>query len=238
MSLLQALPNTRDLPTESLGAPEPVKAAIVTAREAGLAYEAALDENGAAAAAIKQAEEVDKAADRAAVAAGNSLSSKSAVPEAKDAAELAGRRLDAAEANYRTHFDALVATITEHRDEWISAVEEQRDQARASMRGAIGDFARARAVHTATVGTLESLEPFVEGFARPWSGFPGNGQIERGASGPDFIREDVLNVLRGNRRFTIAEDQIDRVLVELEFLGAGEKPWSAAIRHGRVRPGA
>jgi hypothetical protein len=229
MPLQQALPNTLDLPTETPAMPEPVKVAAASAREAGLAYETAANEKGAADAAIKQAEEVDKAADRAAVAAGKSLSSKSAVPEAKDAAELAGRRLDATRAAYRAAFNELVGAITEHREEWTAAVNEQRDEAREAMRSSLNGFAEARARHGAAIGTLSTLEPFVEGFARPWTSFP---RAQRGASGPDSVRDDVVRTLSGRRRFTIAEDQINRVLVELEFLGAGEKPWGATIGEG------
>lgn len=237
MPISDPLPNVRDLPTDALSMPDPVKVTTAVAREACLAYEQARAERNAATSAIAQAEAADDATDSAAVAAGKELPKVSAAEKTRAAAEVAGRRVEATERVYRDAFEAMKQTIYEHCETWTAELESQRETVTQEPEKAITAYAHARAVRETIDGTIEALQPFRDGWARAWGGFPSDEHIERRSGGPAFVRDEVVRTVKARRRFSFTADQVDRLLAELELFAVDETPWSESINGTKVKDG-
>jgi hypothetical protein len=214
-----------------------VKETLAETVEAGRVLTAARAESAAAKAAIAQAEEVDRAADTAAVAAGKPLPDGKAGPKARKAAEVADRRLTAADSNYTAAVERLTAVVGSNAGDWLKVLHKQRETTRAELTRSLAAFTRARAMLQALDGTIAMADDFVDGHDARLEGFPTSQQIEQGAAEPDRIRDEVLKAIRGSRRFGVNESDVDRVIVELELIAAGERPWAPSINLGGAKEG-
>ncbi len=223
-------PEPQRLPADLIDAPAPVTKALAEATEAGQVLTAARTEQTAARTAIAQADEADRAEDRAAVAANKTLTGPTAGPKARKAAELAERKLAAAESVYDDAVARLLDAVSSNAEEWLEVLAKQRERTRAELAQSLEEFSRSRATLRALDGTIAMAEEFTAGgYDARIEGFPSNADILRGAAEPARIRGEVASAVRGSRRFAINESNVDRTVVELEMLAAGERPWTPSI---------
>lgn len=225
----------RDLPDPALipEAPPAILTAATTAKERGDLFEAAMAEVAEAEAAVEQADAADQAADREALAESKPLPSAKAGPKARDAVKAAERKRDAAEANFKEAAAQLAAAIHKHGEEWQATVAKQREEATDAVQLALAVY-RAAKVRVADLDqTAGSIRGFTERPHDPWSGmgFGHSPAIRRRRVGadPEHERAEVDRVLRTRRRFD-NEHRIGAVLVELEYLATGERPWDESTR--------
>jgi hypothetical protein len=231
-------PEPRQLPADLIDAPKAVTKALAEAVEAGNGLTEARAQQSAAKAAIAQADEADRAADSAAVAAGKPLPGAKAGQKAREAVEVADRRLLAAETNYSAATDRLMAAVTDDASDWLDVLRKQRERTESELDDSLAAFARSRAMLKAIDGTISMAAEFEEGgFDARLDGFPTTAQIERGAAEPDRIRAEVLSAVRGSRRFRVNESDVHRVVVELGLIARGERPWSESLHGSKEKEG-
>jgi hypothetical protein len=221
-------PTRNHLPDPALipEAPPAVLEAAKAAREAGDTLTAAESDLRDAEAAVGQADAADQTADRKALAEGGKMPGPKG-PKAREAVEAARRRLAAAEANFQEAAANLVPVIQSHRDEWMATIEEMREQAAAAVVAALDVYRGA----SLRIGELDQTKGAVDGFEKspsnPWAGggFNHSSAHRRRRDGAAYDRERAEGLLRARRRFQI-EHEIGQVLVELEHLATGAKPWT------------
>ncbi len=168
------IPNIRELPDPDLDAPAAVELALEFALDAGTTLEQAKAEHASAEAQVKQAVAADKAADTAAVAAGESLPSENkAAPDAEAAAKETRRKVDAAVASYRDALVELTKAIIDERASWEAELNAQTEAANAAVAEALATYREQAEELAAIAATRESLEPFHGGRKRlltAWGG--------------------------------------------------------------------
>lgn len=223
MSLPDVYPQPINLPPAADGAPTAIREALAGAQTAGATLEQSRAERSAAAAEVDQADAVDQAADTAALAAGKPLPERKAGPAARAAFEEAQRRVDAAETGYGAAVDVLTAAMIEGRVSWEAeltaeeqaAIERARETVR-TLAATIDELAAIRRLRGELVVFKPSRKPLMA-----WRGVgfnPGRRRQRTAAQRLDYARAEL-------RQLRVDEQDVDRVLAEVELLATGERPW-------------
>lgn len=223
-------PNPHDLPslTAAADAPEAVRDAVTAAHDAGAIREQARSELAAAKAAVDQADAVDAAADKTAVAAGKPLPSKKAGPKAREAEAEAKRKAEAAESGYIDAVRTLTSVMLAEQIAWLEQIGTEERARVDEVREAIESLAAA-SDRLAELRTLRAeLEPFRADRPKPMAAWRGVSFYSKRARRPSSEkRSEIRNSIR---RLAIADNSRDELLVELELLVTGERPWEERDR--------
>jgi hypothetical protein len=211
--------------------PVPVRKANTIAESAIADARLAAVQLRAAGAAVDQAKAVDRAADRAAVTAGEPLPTgeQKAEPAAVAAAELAQRRDDAARANANDACIVLCRAITSEHAAWLPAAEQTAAKIEAEALAALDalvELADRLAVQRTTVEGLRNW---------PTHGGPvsGKGIAPMPSERVKQIREDVLKRMDHADEQYSRRDTVTRDLPAL--IGAIKRELTG--RHDRITAG-
>lgn len=229
--IVERPPATHNIPSDALAAPEAVSKALAAAREAGALRDQCVAEHRAAVAATKQAEAADAAADTEAVAAGDPLpKGAGAGAKAKAAADAARRRAEASERVYAEHFAKLTEAIVEHRGEWHDLLAEQLASDRSEALEALAKFEAAFTGASHCELAIEALTSFSPGAPGAWRGARFN-LAPRHDQNREKRRAKRLAVISNTRRIPTTPSEVDHVLVDLELLASGRRPWEREAEH-------
>ncbi len=117
---------------------------------------------------LEQAERADKAADTSAELLGEGLPTVRASTKARQALDLADRKVQATDAAWCVALEELTAAIEDHRDEWRAAIVEATRNAHDRGTDALAILRGSISVLEGAAGAQAMLDNFEPGTRAPW----------------------------------------------------------------------